>query len=129
MWSVMERVNTLNACHFFIACRPDRPKESYTIDFSSNACENYVPRMRLRSGVKGTEITQPNGRRIGLDPTQLAFVQHIDGQRTVQQITERIAQSGILPQDEIADVEELGRTLIQALWQGDYLDIAFNTNR
>ena len=126
MWSVMERVNTSNACHFFIACRPDRPKESYTIDFSSKACADYVPRMRLRCGVKGTEITQPNGRRVGLDPTQLAFVQHIDGQRTLQQITQRIAESGIVPPGEIANVEELGRTLVQALWRGDYLDIALN---
>ncbi len=129
MWSVMERVNTSNACHFFIACRPDRPKESYTIDFSSKACADYVPRMRLRCGVKGTEITQPNGRRVGLDPTQLAFVQHIDGQRTLQQITQRIAESGIVPPGEIANVEELGRTLVQALWRGDYLDIALTAKR
>ena len=35
LWSVMERVQTLNATHFFMACRPDRPKEQYTIDFST----------------------------------------------------------------------------------------------
>jgi hypothetical protein len=26
IWSVMERVQTLNGCHFFMACRPERPK-------------------------------------------------------------------------------------------------------
>ena len=88
-----------------------------------------MPRMRLRCGVTGTEITQPNGRRVGLDPTQLAFVQHIDGQRTLQQITQRIAESGIVPPGEIANVEELGRTLVQALWRGDYLDIALTAKR
>ncbi|MGB1224782.1 MAG: SAM-dependent methyltransferase, partial [Mycobacterium sp.] len=63
-------------------------------------------------------------RRTPLNPTQLAFVQHIDGQRTIRQLTERIAQSGILSQDGIANVEELGRSLIQALWRSDYLDMA-----
>jgi hypothetical protein len=28
LWAVMERINTMNACHFFMACSPDRPKES-----------------------------------------------------------------------------------------------------
>ena len=32
IWSVMERLQTLNGCHFFMACRPDRPKSSYTIE-------------------------------------------------------------------------------------------------
>lgn len=32
-WSVMERLETLNATHLFMACRRDRPKEQYTIDF------------------------------------------------------------------------------------------------
>jgi 2-polyprenyl-3-methyl-5-hydroxy-6-metoxy-1,4-benzoquinol methylase len=27
LWSVMERLQSLNATHFFMACRPDRPKE------------------------------------------------------------------------------------------------------
>jgi hypothetical protein len=40
----MERIHTKNACHFFLACRPDRPKESYVIDFSTTACLDYVPR-------------------------------------------------------------------------------------
>ena len=29
LWSVVERIHTLNGCHFFIACRPDRPRERY----------------------------------------------------------------------------------------------------
>ena len=43
LWSVMERIHTLNACHFFMACRADRPKESYTIDFSTADSLDYVP--------------------------------------------------------------------------------------
>ena len=80
MWSVMERINTLNACHFFIGCRPDRPKESYTIDFSTEESLDYVPMMRMRCGLSGTEIIRP-GWRMTLNSAQLPFVQHIDGQQ------------------------------------------------
>ncbi|MGB0969935.1 MAG: class I SAM-dependent methyltransferase [Mycobacterium sp.] len=128
MWSVMERINSTNGCHFFIACRPDRPTENYAIDFSSNTHLGYVPRMRYRCSINGSDIVGPSGRRVALGPIQLAFVQHIDGQRSIQQLTERITQSGILPQDNATNVEELGRTLIEALWRSDYLDIAIKTN-
>ena len=39
----MERINTLNGCHFFIACRKDRPKASYKVDFAPDAAVNYIP--------------------------------------------------------------------------------------
>ncbi|MCH9668682.1 MAG: class I SAM-dependent methyltransferase [Actinomycetia bacterium] len=127
MWSVMERINTTNGCHFFIACRPDRPTASYAIDFSSEEYLGYVPQMRYRCSINGSDMVGPGGRRVGLDPTQLAFVQHIDGQRTIQQLAERVTQSGILSRDDIANAAELGRTLIQALWRSDFLTIAIRS--
>ena len=48
MWAAMERIKTLNACHFFLATHAGRPKESYRIDFSASNALNYVPLMRLR---------------------------------------------------------------------------------
>ncbi len=33
IWSVMERLQTMNGCHFFMACRPERPEARYRIDF------------------------------------------------------------------------------------------------
>jgi hypothetical protein len=56
LWPVMERIHTNNACHFFLACHPDRPKESYTIDFSAIESLEYVPRMRMRCGLAGSDI-------------------------------------------------------------------------
>ena len=53
-WSVMERINTSNACHFFMACHADRPSERYAIDFSSVASLDYIPMMRMRCGMLGT---------------------------------------------------------------------------
>ena len=35
LWSVMERLHIFAGCHFFMACHPDRPKESYAVDFST----------------------------------------------------------------------------------------------
>ncbi|MCB1263455.1 MAG: class I SAM-dependent methyltransferase [Mycobacterium sp.] len=127
-WSIMERVNTVNACHFFIACRPDRPESSYQIDFTSPEFLNYVPQMRLGCGFAGAEIFRRDWR-VELDPTQLAFVQHIDGRRTIEQIAARVASSGLLPGATADESQEIGRTLFDTLWQLDFLAIALHTNR
>jgi hypothetical protein len=71
-------LNTVNACHFFMACRPERPKESYKIDFSTQACLDYVPLMRMRCGLAGTEIYRSDWRTT-LNSAQLPFVQQVDG--------------------------------------------------
>ena len=96
VWSVMESINTVNACHFFMACRPDRPKESYTIDFSTHSCLDYVPLMRMRSGLSGLEIFKWDWR-MGLSNPQLPFVQLVDGHRTIREIVANVAQGGQLP--------------------------------
>jgi SAM-dependent methyltransferase len=127
LWSVMERVHTLNACHFFLASRPDRPKESYTIDFSTVDCLDYVPHMRMRCGLSDTEIFRPDWR-MNLNPAQLPFVQHVDGRRTIREIAAGVAQHGASPRASATDLEEFGRKLFQALWRLDFLAMALNTN-
>ena len=62
MWSVMERVKALNACHLFLATHPDRPTAGYRIDFAASKALDYVPLFRLRSGVSGQEVFQPGFR-------------------------------------------------------------------
>ncbi|MFM9198069.1 MAG: class I SAM-dependent methyltransferase, partial [Planctomycetia bacterium] len=49
-WGVMERINTRNACHFFTACRADRPRSTYAIDVASPAVLDAVPHFRHRCG-------------------------------------------------------------------------------
>ena len=73
LWSVMERIQTSNACHFFMACREDRPKESYTIDFSAEDSSDYVPMYRTRCGLAGSEIFRSDWR-MNLNAAQLPFV-------------------------------------------------------
>jgi SAM-dependent methyltransferase len=125
IWSVMERVHTLNACHFFMACHPGRSKESYAIDFSTLDCVDYVPVMRMRCGFSGTQIFRP-GWRMNLNAAQLPFVQHIDGQRTIRDIAQCVAQSKDAPRASAADFETFGRKLFQALWRLDFLSLALH---
>ena len=126
IWSVMERVQTTNACHMFIACRPERPKETYTIDFSAEDSLDYVPIFRYRCGLSGSEVFRP-GWRMNLNAAQLPFVQQIDGRRTIREIAERVAQSGSRRADA-ADLEKFGRKLFQALWRLDFLAMGLKSD-
>jgi SAM-dependent methyltransferase len=125
-WAVMERLHTMPACHFFMACRPERPKQSYAIDFSTPDSSDYVPMMRLQCGLSGAEIVKP-GRRLGLNAAQLPFVQHVDGRRTIREIADRVAQSGGR-RGGVDDVEKFGRKLFQSLWRQDFLAMGLEAN-
>jgi SAM-dependent methyltransferase len=127
-WSVMERVHTLNACHFFMACHPDRPKEFYTIDFSTAGSLDYVPLMRMRCGLSGDEIFRP-GWRMSLTSAQLPFVRYIDGRRTIREIAACVAQSKGTRLGSASDFEKFGRSLFQSLWRLDFLSIALHSPR
>lgn len=122
LWAVMERVRTLNACHFFTASRPERPERSYRIDFDSPAALDYVPLMRLRAGVRGQEIDRP-GWSLRLNPTHLAFAQLVDGERTIGEIAARVADSGVLAQTDQAELATIGRELFKELWRADFIAV------
>jgi SAM-dependent methyltransferase len=124
MWSVIERLNTVNACHFFIACRPERPKESYTIDFSTQASLDYVPLMRMRCGLDGDAIFRSDWR-LRLNSTHLPYAQLVDGNRTIRDIAAAV-HSETSQRGSRADVEKFARKLFQALWRFDFLAMALN---
>jgi SAM-dependent methyltransferase len=127
IWSVMERMQTLNGCHFFMACHPERPKDSYRIDFSTPATLDYVPAFRYRCGLSGTEIVWP-GSRAGLNPAQLPFVQHIDGRRSIREIVQCVVQQHAVPDARVAELDKFARTLFQALWRVDLVAMALNAD-
>jgi SAM-dependent methyltransferase len=120
IWAVMERIKTLNACHFFLACHPSRPEQKYRIDFTSSRALDYVPMLRLRCGIRGDEIYRP-GWTVRLDPTHLAFAQHIDGDRSIREIAERVAISGVLASTDQAALEYTGLELFEDLWRTDFV--------
>ena len=126
IWSVMERLQTLNGSHLFMACHPDRPKESYTIDFSTAGCLDYIPVLRTECGVSGSEIFWP-GARLYLHPTQKPFVQNIDGHRTIRQIVECVARQSQWTDAGATYLEEFGRNLFQSLWRIDFVAMALST--
>lgn len=123
LWSVMERIQTLNAAHLFMACRPDRPEEQYTIDFAAAEALDYVPVLRTRCGVDGAEIFWP-GRRFALNAAQLPFVQHVDGLRTIREIIHQVACMPGLASVGTAELEAFARRLFQSLWRLDFVAIA-----
>ncbi len=124
IWSVMERVQNVNGCHFFMACRPERPKESYAIDFSTDESLDYVPMYRLRCGLAGADIFRPDWG-MSLNAAQLPFVQHVDGRRTIREIAERVAAGEVRRVDQ-ASLEKSGRKLFQSLWRLDFLAMGLN---
>jgi SAM-dependent methyltransferase len=123
-WAAIERFNTVNACHFFMACRPERPKESYEIDFSTQVCLDYVPLMRMRCGLAGDEIYRSDWRT-KLNSAQLPFVQQVDGKRTMREIAASV-HGEASSRGSVADVEKFARKLFQALWRLDFLSMALN---
>ena len=127
IWSAMERIVTKNGCHYFIACSPDRPKEHYTIDFSTLDSLDYVPLMRSGCGISGADIFRP-GWRMTLTTAQLAYVQYVDGRRTIREIAACVAQSGESPHSSMVPLEKFGRKLFQSLWRLDFLAMALNAN-
>ncbi|QNI08784.1 class I SAM-dependent methyltransferase [Mycobacterium kubicae] len=123
MWSVLERLRTSNACHFFVACHAERPKDTYRIDFSSPSFQSYVPRMRFRCGLSGADIVRP-GWSMSLNAAQLPFVQHVDGRRTIREIAAQVADDP----DEftIGMFEKFARGLFQSLWRLDFVEMGLS---
>lgn len=118
----MERIRTVNACHFFLATRPERPEQSYRIDFAASNSLDYIPLLRLRCSVSGQELSRP-GWQIRLDPTHLAFVQHVDGERSIREIARRVALSGVIGGADPSELEYIGLELFEGLWRGDFIAI------
>jgi SAM-dependent methyltransferase len=127
LWSVMERLQPLNATHFFMACRPDRPKEQYTIDFSTAESLDYIPLLRTACHVSEADIIWPGAASLRLSPAQQPFVQLVDGRRTIREIAASVALRGHgeLPGDT-DEAEEFARRLFQALWRLDFLAMALD---
>jgi len=121
-WSIMERINVKNSCHYFTACRADRATKSYKIDFGSPDAIKYVPSFRYRCNLESNQLNRSDWS-INLDPIRLLVAKQIDGHRTIQEIAHKASQSSELPALSQSELEELGVSLIQELWQLVFLAI------
>lgn len=126
-WSVMERLYPSNACHFFIACRPERPRSSYTIDFAPDRFLEYVPTLRHGCGLAGAELYRPDWR-LRLDATQHALVHQVDGHRSLWEIAASPGAHGAAARTDLADAERC-RELFRALWRLDFLSMGLPQSR
>lgn len=127
VWSVMERLQPANATHFFLACRPERPRESYAIDFATSAWLDYVPQFRTACRLVGDEIYWP-GAKQKLNPGQLPFVQHVDSRRTIREIIECVARVGGVGDEHRQTLQDFANALFKALWRLDFLAMALNAS-
>ena len=125
-WSVMERINCRNACHFFTACHADRPPKSYRIDFATPEILDAVPGYRYRCGFDGTAVFRHDWR-INLDPNQLPVVQFINGRRTIREIVAELSRLGGAALLSQADLENLARTLMQSFWERDFISLSLQS--
>lgn len=114
-WSIMERVNFSNGCHFFTACHKSRPKHSYAIDFSAAAARDYIPALRYRCAVHQQGISRYNWT-MPLPQTDMDIVSKIDGNRTIREI---LADLGHSPRGS----ETARHDLFERLWHLDFLEI------
>lgn len=121
-WSIMERVNPRNACHFFLACRPERPRERFSIDFAGDAALALVPSLRKGCRLEG-EIVHRSAWQMPLTPLHVALVRRVDGERSIAQIIEDVVGSGDVALPDGGDAELSAREFFLRLWQLDFIAV------
>jgi hypothetical protein len=116
----MERINFRNACHFFTACREDRPKEKYKIDFTSEEIFNLVPSLRFRCALEGSKLSRHNWS-CTLNPQEKEILQRVDGLLSIAEILKQASNSPVIKGQNQTDLRRFGKALFQKLWQLDFL--------
>lgn len=117
LWQLMEIFNGSLGQHAFCVCRPERPENSYKIDFRDDRFLDYVPVMR-------SQVVQEQSERITLwrqpypactlDQGLSAFVGQIDGKRTIAECLQRLLPS--LDRQRYHP-KELARYAFRCLWR------------
>ena len=116
-WSVMERINSRNGCHFFTCCRADRPVDEYRIDFANPRALTYVPAFRYRTRLEGADVVGPSGRTT-LEPADASLIGGIDGRRDIAQL----ADAAAMQSDAALEV-------VRSLWLRDSLALGVPASR
>ena len=124
-WSVMERINFRNGCHFFTACRSDRPRASWAIDFGEGSTRRYVPSLRHRWVLEESALVH-GPQVLPVDSAQHPIVALADGRRTIAEIAAHPAAAQALPAlDDAAREAALGG-FFRLLWNLDVVAIGLD---
>ena len=122
-WSIMQRINASNACHYFLACRPERRVESYATDFGSEAALDYVPSFRKACGLIGSAVRRHDGWTREVTPLQAALVEHIDGRRSITDIINVVTGSGTFARADRGEIAGVALDTCRSLWEQDFIAV------
>jgi SAM-dependent methyltransferase len=126
-WSVMERINANNACHFFTACRQDRPIESYRINFDSQTVEHFVPELRYRCTFNNDTLNRYNWSTT-LSPLECLLLQQVDGRRSIVDIISLVSNVGNLAHEDPLALASFAKAFFKRLWQLDFLSMHLSSD-
>ena len=128
-WSIMQRINSSNACHYFLACRPERSVESYAIDFDSDAAFRYVPSFRKGCGLADYAVRRHDGWTRQLTPLQAELVARVDGLASLEEIAQGVLASGGWSRGDRSGINAEALATFQSLWQLDFIALSIPTRR
>ena len=122
-WSIMQRINASNACHYFLACRPERPVSSYAIDFDSEAALGYVPMFRKACEFTGSAVRRHDGWTRDLTPLQAALVERFDGRRSIAEVIHVVTGSGTFSRADRGKIASDALDTCRSLWEQDFISV------
>ncbi|CAN1524739.1 AdoMet_MTases domain containing protein [Burkholderiaceae bacterium] len=126
-WSVMERINTNNACHFFTACRQERPKESYHINFDAQTVDHCIPELRYRCTFNNDTLNRYNWSTT-LSPLECLLLQQVDGRNSIVDIISHVSNVGNLAHEDPLVLASFAKAFFKRLWQLDFLSMHFSSD-
>jgi SAM-dependent methyltransferase len=125
IWEVMEKFYGLLFTHVFVACRPDRPENTYRLDFDGDAFWNYIPVRWISKFTEGNPsknekptIERPPVRPMPLEDAQVSLFRQLDGSNTVRQAMDK---SGLTADPETLQI--FTRNFITSLWRLGFVQI------
>jgi SAM-dependent methyltransferase len=114
LWAAMERLQTQNGCHTFMACRAERSQRQYTIDFSGREYLDYIPEFRHLVRVDNDHVVSLRGR-IPLNRAQALLLHEVNGSRRISELVSRTVAAGMFTNR--GEAEEFARDLFRSLWR------------
>lgn len=119
-WAVMERIYFRNGCHFFMACRPERARAEYTVDFTDPDASRYVPMFRYRCRLEGEQFFGPNSTQT-LTAVHAALLRFVDGQRSIEDIAVEAARQGLFLASDLSSARAKVLMAFKGFWQNDQI--------
>jgi len=126
-WSVMERIHPRNGCHFFTACRPERPPQTYRVDLDGPGLVDCVPFLRHRCTLEGGRVARHDWGA-PIDATQHALLRLVDGRRTIGEILAAGAAGTELDGRDEAARLDYARSLYRSLRQVDIVGLGIRAS-